>query len=223
MNEHEFEPIPGLPEDLPEGEVILWQGSPDWRVLARRVFRLRVLGGYFALLLAIRSTLFLLNGVALTPAAATLALLATLGAAAAGLFALYAWLIARSTVYTITSRRLVMRFGIALPLTINVPFSRLQSAAVRCLKDGSGDIPVVLDDSHRVSYVVLWPHVRPWKFRHPEPMLRGLHNVMSVADTLADAAVGQASFRSRPERVSRVIAPNEQQQPVGAIALGEMS
>jgi hypothetical protein len=25
------EPIPGLPADLPEGEKLLWQGSPGWR------------------------------------------------------------------------------------------------------------------------------------------------------------------------------------------------
>ena len=35
MSEYEIEPIPGLPGRLPPGETILWQGAPDWRVLAR--------------------------------------------------------------------------------------------------------------------------------------------------------------------------------------------
>ncbi len=34
VSEHEFEPIPGLPERLPAGERMLWQGRP-WRALAR--------------------------------------------------------------------------------------------------------------------------------------------------------------------------------------------
>ena len=33
---------------------------------------------------------------------------------------LYAWLVARSTMYTITSRRVVMRFGIAVPVSFNL-------------------------------------------------------------------------------------------------------
>jgi hypothetical protein len=175
------------------------------------------------MLLAIRSSLFLMDGAAPAAAATTLALLATLGACAAGLFALYAWLIARTTVYTITNRRLVMRFGIALPITVNVPFSRIQSAAVKCLKDGSGDIPLTLDDSHRVSYVVLWPHIRPWKFRRPEPMLRGLPNAMPVADILADAAGSAASARPVAGIVTTVERQAEQCRPLAAVALGEIS
>ena len=46
--EHEFEAQYGLPEALPEGEHILWQGAPDWKVLARRVFHTRKVAVYFA-------------------------------------------------------------------------------------------------------------------------------------------------------------------------------
>lgn len=218
MNEHEFEPVPGLPEDLPVDEVILWQGAPDWRVLAGRVFRLRLLGGYFILLLAVRISSALLTGEALAPTLVSLALLTGLGLCAAGLFTLYAWLTARSTLYTVTSKRLVMRFGIAIQLTINLPFTRIQSAAVRAYRDGSGDIPLVLDDSHRVSYVVMWPHVRPWHFRHPEPMLRGLPDAKSVAEIVADTASGIVP--APPEPVIRPArhANNRQRVP---LTLGE--
>ena len=51
-HEHEFEPQHGLPERLPANEHILWQGSPDVGAMARRVFHLRKVAFYFALLLA---------------------------------------------------------------------------------------------------------------------------------------------------------------------------
>ena len=40
-HEHEFEAAYGLPEALPKGETILWQGSPDFGDLAVRVFTLK--------------------------------------------------------------------------------------------------------------------------------------------------------------------------------------
>ena len=44
------EPIRGLPEMLPPGERILWQGAPSARALARDALRVRWVGGYFAVL-----------------------------------------------------------------------------------------------------------------------------------------------------------------------------
>ena len=52
MNEHDYEPIPGLPAPLPPGETILWQGSPNWEILARRALRVRMVGMYFVILIA---------------------------------------------------------------------------------------------------------------------------------------------------------------------------
>jgi len=45
-----FEPVRGLPEKLPEGEHILWQGAPDVRALAREALGVRWVAGYFAIL-----------------------------------------------------------------------------------------------------------------------------------------------------------------------------
>ena len=53
-HEHEFEAAPGLPEPLPAGERILWQGAPDWRALAVHVFHVRKLAAYFAGILRVR-------------------------------------------------------------------------------------------------------------------------------------------------------------------------
>ena len=199
-HEHEYEPVPGLPEELPEGEVILWQGAPDWRALARRAFHLRILALYFAALLAFQlsAALWTGAGVASADAARSATAMIALGLCAAALFVLIAWLIARTTLYTITSKRLVMRFGIALPMSVNLPFGHIQAAAVKSWRDGYGDIPVTLDDSHRASYIVMWPHTRPWKFRRPEPMLRGVADAKAVAELLADAANGAAAPAGAP-------------------------
>ena len=34
IREHGYEPQPGLPEELPAGEKVLWRGKPDWLTLA---------------------------------------------------------------------------------------------------------------------------------------------------------------------------------------------
>lgn len=187
-DDFEVEAVPGLPEELPDGEYMLWQGAPDWKVLARRAFHLQLLGVYFLLLLVARAALELMSGAGILAALQTTLPLAILGLCAAGLFALYARLIAGSTLYTITNKRLVMRFGVALSMTINLPFSRIHSAAVKCSSDGYGDIPVTLEEGQKLSYIVMWPNVRPWHWKHPEPMLRAIPNALHVAEILADAA-----------------------------------
>ena len=53
MSDHDdfaFEPIKGLPERLPAGEEILWQGKPNWMALARESLLLNWVIGYFLLL-----------------------------------------------------------------------------------------------------------------------------------------------------------------------------
>ena len=51
--EHELEAAPGLPEPLPAGERVLWQGKPDWKRLANEAFHVRQVAVYFALMLAL--------------------------------------------------------------------------------------------------------------------------------------------------------------------------
>ncbi|MGZ2821903.1 photosynthetic complex putative assembly protein PuhB, partial [Pseudomonas aeruginosa] len=85
------------------------------------------------------------------------------------LLVLLGYLAARTTVYTITSRRLVMRIGIALPMTLNLPFKVIASAAARINSDGTADIPITLVPPNRLAFLILWPHCRPWTLRRPEP------------------------------------------------------
>lgn len=211
-----FEPIPGLPALPPEGETILWQGSPDWRGLAWRAFHLREVTCYFGALVAAQPVLALVQG---TPLAATLlpmTWLALAGSVAAGLLAGLAYLAARGTVYSITSRRLVLRFGIALPMTINLPFALVAQAGLKLRRGGNGDIPVGLVPGERISYIVLWPHARPWRLARPEPMLRELPEAERVAGVLARALAAHAgSAVSLPQPAT---AANDARLPQGMAA-----
>jgi hypothetical protein len=187
VREYEFEPIRGLPEHLPPGEEMLWQGAPRWTALARRAFHVRKVAVYFAIILVWRIFADLSAGETAAEVTVGALWILALGVVAIGGLLLLAWAMARSTVYTITSRRVVMRFGVALPMIVNFPFAQIHSAQMKRHRDDTGDIPIVLVASTRTSYTVLWPHVRPWHFSKPQPMLRAIPDVARVAEILSDA------------------------------------
>jgi hypothetical protein len=214
-HEHELEAAPGLPEPLPPGERLLWQGSPDWRVLARRAFHLRKLAAYFGALLVLRVVFLLHDGAALTDALrSTLGplALASLGLA---LVALMAWLSARSTVYTLTDKRVVMRIGIVLTLTFNIPFKRIAAAGLHLDAGGTGDLPLTLLGPDRIAFLHLWPHARPWRLGKPEPMLRSVPQAALVARVLTEAW-SQATGVAAPAAA----APTSAAPPAGDRAQG---
>ena len=185
--EHDFEPVPGLPERLPAGERMLWQGAPDARGLAIRAFHARKVAIYFAAVGAIQFATALGDGDSVREALAGLSVLAALAATAIGLLVLIAHLSARSTLYTITDRRVVMRVGIVLTVTFNLPFRRIVSADVRRHADGTADLPLSLHADDAIGWAHLWPHARPWRVRRPEPMLRCVPDGERVAALLAQA------------------------------------
>lgn len=178
------QPVRGLPEKLPEGEHIVWQGSPAWKTLARRMFRFRLLAIYFLILIAWRVASSLNAGAKTGDIAVTALESAALAAVAFVVLAVIAWLIQRTTIYTITNKRVVMRYGVALPMAINLPFKAMASADARIHPDDTGDICLILTGKQRISHLSLWPHARPWKLRQPQPMLRCIPEVSSVAETL---------------------------------------
>ena len=104
-----------------------------------------------------------------------------------GLLALLAWMSARTTVYTLTNRRVVLRVGIVLTVTFNLPLSRIDGAALRQRADGTGDLCLNLASGNRIAYLHLWPHVRPWQLARTQPMLRALPNAQQVAALVAQA------------------------------------
>ncbi|WP_405221690.1 photosynthetic complex putative assembly protein PuhB [Lentisalinibacter sediminis] len=205
MSHHDHAPeyMPGIPEPLPEGERLLWQGSPRWQNLAISALHVRKLVFYFALLAAWRIGSDLAGGQGAGAALAGAAGLAVPAGLAVGVLLLIAWQMGRTTIYTVTTERVMLRFGIALPMTANIPFSLVQSAAVKIGSDGSGDIPVTVKPGNGVSWLIFWPHVRPWSFGNAQPMLRGIPDAERVAGLLADALArysnrmsGQTATRS---------------------------
>ncbi|MGF1549876.1 MAG: photosynthetic complex putative assembly protein PuhB [Sphingomonadaceae bacterium] len=196
--EHEEEPVRGLPGRLPPGEHILWQGCPDWRLFARTALPLRALAVYFALLIGWSLAAGSPYGAAATFVA---------GLALFGLMLLFAWGVGRSTVYTLTDKRIVLRIGIALAKCVNLPLALIAAADLRRHGDRGGDILLTLNEGERVGYALLWPHVRPWRLARPQPMLRALPDAEALAQLLSRAAAeylserdgnGEAVARRRP-------------------------
>ena len=183
--EHEDEPVYGLPEVPPSGEHVLWQGSPDWKALAIRAFHVRKLVVYFALMLTLRGVVTLAEGGTALQALRDVALLLPLPLIGLALVLALAWLSARSTVYTLTNRRVVMRIGIVLTLSFNLPFRCIAAADMAHAPRGTGDIALALSGQDRIAYLQLWPHARPWQLRKPQPMLRCVPEPEAVAQLLA--------------------------------------
>jgi hypothetical protein len=191
--EHEGEPIPGLPERLPAGEGILWQGGPRWWSLAQRALHLRALSIYFGLLVAWSVASAFTADTTLTEAFAASGTAVGLALLCLGVLALIGRTTAGAALYTITNRRVVLRVGVALPMTINIPFSAIQSAAVKQHTDGTEDIVLTLMPDHKIAWLALWPHARPWRVSRASPMLRALPMVSGAAQVLARALAASAS------------------------------
>lgn len=195
-HEHEFEPQFGLPERLPQDEFIVWQGSPDVGALAASAFHIKKLVIYFLLLIVACAWPALetqAGAMAVLQAIKWIAPLSLLGLASVWLMA---YMTSRATVYTLTNKRVVMRLGIVLTVTFNLPLKQIASSDVRLLESGFGDITLALQGSDRIAWVHLWPSVRPWRFSKPEPTLRAISDVQEVAVKLRDAwtqATGMAA------------------------------
>ena len=200
MNGSAVERIAGIHEDLPLGERVLWQGAPSWFSLARHAFHIREVAAYFVLLAASSAVMNLIDGVPVTGAAAPLGV----GAIGCLLLAFLAWLSSRTTTYAVTTRRVFLRVGIALPLTINLPLRRIEGAALALHRDGCGDLPLSLEKGPHLAFLHLWPHARPWHLKHPEPMMRCIAQPEHVARILADAL--QVSHAEQAARAAQDVA-----------------
>ena len=185
MREYEYEPLTGLPEQLPDGEEIVWQGVPRWTALANRVFQVRTLALYFTLLIVVHVIYKLLDGASVQHLVVGMGWQLSLAAVSLGLLAGAAWLYARSTVYTLTNRRLVLRSGVATPMMVNLPLEKVESAGLRLCSDGTGDVLFTPTSDAKLYYMLLWPHVRLLGFRRVQPLFRGIPDAQNVARLLA--------------------------------------
>ena len=173
-------------EIIGDDETVLWRGRPAVSALAGRLFHTRAVALYFAAVAVVDvASAYLQN---LGP---TEALLATgwLIVAALGLMALSyaaAWCLAITTRYMLTDRRVILQIGVALPIALTLPLTKIASADLRLYPDGSGDIPLELDGA-KLAYLLIWPHARPWCFAAPQPMLRAVPAAATAAGILAKA------------------------------------
>lgn len=216
-----FEPVPGLPEALPEGEEILWQGRPDTWALARDALSVRAVAVYFAILAVWRAVV--VGGDApLGEALIAGAWLVLVGAGACGLLYLVARSQAKATMYTITTKRVVMRVGAALNVTFNLPYKQIENAALALRKDGTGTVALTLTGRNRISYLICWPHVRPWRMAKCEPALRSIPDAERVARLLAEAAenlLATPMVARRPPVAGAAAAPTRAAAPAPAAAI----
>jgi hypothetical protein len=175
MSEYDHEPVRGLPGALPAGEHILWQSAPDWKHLARAALHIRLSAAYFGAIVLWAVTRGDMNtaiGVSL------------LGTGAIAMFVAFAWGVGRTTIYTLTNRRLVLRIGVALNKCINLPLSEIETANLKMLDGGHGNIVLSLKGTPRLGYLMLWPHARSLRFVRPQPMLRAIPNAQKAAQLL---------------------------------------
>lgn len=199
-DDFDFDPVRGLPEVLPAGERMLWQGSPRWQDMALHAFHVRKVAVYFAVITLAVVVLRLADHSSLLEALKPVLWYLPLTLVAVGLLSGLAWASAKTTIYTITTKRIVLRIGIALPMSLNVPFSLIENAGLRTYASGAGDIPVELKGDDRVAWLILWPHARPFHLKNPQPMLRAVPQAATIARLLADALQGKATVSIPSER-----------------------
>ncbi|MFZ4807158.1 MAG: photosynthetic complex putative assembly protein PuhB [Hyphomicrobiaceae bacterium] len=186
-HDFDFEPLPGVPSKLPEGERLIWRGAPDpWR-LGARAFRLPIVGAYFVGLAGWQLAGLIHAGATTGEMFDTLSWTAALGVSAVLILALLGLAIAKNTIYTITTRRVIIRHGVAMPMAINIPFAQIGGASHRGWADGTGDIALKLLPGSQIFRLLLWPHVRPGIYAASQPTLRAVPDGARVAQLLAAA------------------------------------
>ncbi|MEM7489078.1 MAG: photosynthetic complex putative assembly protein PuhB [Pseudomonadota bacterium] len=203
------EPIRGLPELLPEGEEILWQGAPDWWALTKESLAIRGVAIYFVLLFAWR-TVVTAADMPWARAAGEASFFLVLGAVTCALLAFTGWAQAKSAIYTVTNRRVILRIGAALTMTMQFPYKWIGAADLTTRPDGTGTIALRTLGDTRFSYVMMWPHLRPWRLAKTQPALRAIPNAAQVARLLSEAAQADTSM----PQVTIARAPEE---PTGAM------
>ncbi len=159
-------------------ERVLWKGRPDANVLARTAFHTRSVAIYFAVLTALAFTFGSFERAIFV---------AGLGAFGLGVLYTLAHISARTSLYILTDVRLILRIGMAIETRINVPLKQINAANLNARGKGFGDIAIELKGERLLGYFLLWPHVRPFHFQHPQPMLRSVPDAEGVAVKLAEA------------------------------------
>ena len=166
---------------------MVWQGSPEPGALVKSAFHLRKLMAYFGLLIVACAWRAVESGAGIVAVLQSVKWILPLAVIALASVWVLAWMTARTTVYTLTNKRVVMRLGIVLTVSFNLPLKRIAAADIRTLDAGFGDITLALHGDDRIAWVHLWPSVRPWRLRKTEPSFRAIADVQAVSAKLREA------------------------------------
>lgn len=191
-------------------EKVLWKGRPNVGLLARTAFHAHKAGLYMAALAAI--------GFALNNTGAALFAAGT-GVMLVALLYFLAWLSARSTLYILTDTRVIMRIGMAIETRINVPLKQVVAAHLRPRPGGHGDIALEVGGERLLGHVLLWPHVRPWRYDMPQPMLRAVPDAANLARMIADVRAQFGEIERNLTEIKDEAALAGHRVPVAAPAL----
>jgi hypothetical protein len=189
----------GLPDHLPDGERLIWQGRPNWVRLAISAFHVRKVALYFAAIIVAQTLAKLSDGESLAGALESAPVLIAAAVGACGILSLLAFASAKTTHYTLTSKRALMKAGMALPVIINLPYRQIDGASFAKTSGGHGNICFKTSGEARLAYLLLWPHAKAWHFRKPQPAFREIPNADAVANRLAAVLGGHVPLAEAPE------------------------
>ena len=173
-----------LSENLPNGEQLIWQGQPERHALATRAMYLKYIAFYLVVLIAARTGYLIMDD---EPVATWSGMLAWQVLASAFVMLLIvglATVYSRTTRYSLTNERLIIKTGAAITIHINLPLQQITAADLREYSDGTGDITLQVSRAEKLYWLLLWPNVRSWWIRPLRPVLRGLRDAQAVAHLL---------------------------------------
>lgn len=205
-NEQNEQPIDitlGLPGPLPDGEGVLWHGRPEARALSRYLFRWPLVAAYFAVFALLPMFTTAQAGASVAQIALSPVLLLPFAIPVAAVMAVSVWLLARTSTYVITDKRVILQVGVAFTRTVNIPLALIADVAERERAYGV-DLALTLRRPNKIAWLAIWPHARSKHFSNPRPMLRGLPPESPAAGTLVDAVMRAApGVRHAPVRDRR--------------------
>lgn len=192
-------------------EAVLWKGRPQVGLLARTAFHAHSAGFYMAALTVIALMLGRTNAALFAGG---------LGVVLVALLYGLAWLSARTTLYILTEQRMIMRIGMAIETRINLPLKQVSAAHLRMRGKGHGDIAFELSGERLLGAVLLWPHMRPWHYAMPQPMLRAVPDAARVAQLVAEARARFGAIEANLSEIKEAAPTSGQTVPQPALAAG---
>ena len=204
-------------ENLPADEVLIWQGRPEANAIAIRAMYLWYVVAYLFGLVVLRTGYLVMGDAPISEWSALLAWQSLASLFIVGVIVGLSVLYGKTTIYSLTNRRLILRTGAAVPIHVNFPLEQIASADLKVFSDGTGDIALKLENSDKLYWLLLWPNVRSWWVRPLQPLLRGLRDFELAASTLASAAKAESTvslgqFKSGYQDVSmEALAPQRAQ------------